>query len=319
MNRVFRDAAGPSLAPGGSVVCVGAFDGVHLGHRALFARVCELAEARGLQAIAVSFEPVPREYFARGQAVPRVTGAREKLALLLDTGVDSLLSLRFNAALAAMSAEAFVDDLLIARVGMRALCVGSDFHFGHARRGNVAMLEQLASQRGFDLEVMPDIGVAGARVSSSAIRAQLAAGDFASANAALGRSFSIGGHVVRGQQLGRKLGYPTANIRLGRRTSPVTGIFAVQVHGVRSQAMPAVASLGIRPTVNGTEPLLEAHLFDFDGDLYGRRIEVEFVAKLREEEKFADLDAMVRQIDLDARQARAILAGNDRIRAAAPI
>ena len=319
MSRIFRDATGPCLAPGGSVVCVGAFDGVHLGHRALLARARALADQRGLQSIAVSFEPVPREFFARGKPVPRLTGAREKLALLLDTGVDSLLSLRFNAALAAMSAEAFVDDLLIARVGMRALCVGGDFHFGHARRGNVAMLEQLAPQRGFALEVIPDIGVDGTRVSSSAIRAQLAAGDFAAANAALGRAFSIGGHVVRGQQLGRKLGYPTANIRLGRRTSPVTGIFAVQVHGVHAQAMSAVASLGIRPTVNGTEPLLEAHLFDFDGDLYGRRLEGEFVAKLREEEKFADLDAMVRQIKRDARQARAILAGNDRIREAAPI
>ncbi len=308
MNRFFRDATGPSLAPEGSVVCVGAFDGVHLGHRALLARVCERAAESGRVPMAVTFEPVPREYFARGQPVPRLTGAREKLDLLLQSGIARLLSLRFDARLTAMPAEAFVDDLLLARAGMRELWVGADFHFGHARRGNVALLERMAAQRGFVLQVMPDVQVQGIRVSSSALRAQLAAGDFALAAAALGRAFSIGGHVVRGQQLGRKLGYPTANLRLGRRTSPVEGIFAVRVHGVGPVARAGVASLGVRPTVGGGgEPLLEAHLFDFDGDLYGRRIEVEFVAKLRDELKFDDLDAMVRQIDRDAASARALL------------
>jgi len=169
------------------------------------------------------------------------------------------------------------------------------------------MLEQLGQRHGFTAHTMADIAVGGERVSSSAIRAHLAAGEFEEAARLLGRNFSIGGHVVHGQRLGRKLGYPTANVRLGRRTSPVGGIFAVRVRGVEAMPVPGVASLGVRPTVHGTEPLLEAHLFDFDGDLYGRRIDIEFVAKLRDEEKFPDLDAMVRQIDRDAGEARAIL------------
>ena len=312
MNRLFRDAAGPNLAPGGSVVCVGAFDGVHLGHRALLARVRERAAALALTPLAITFEPIPREFFAHGKPVPRLTAAREKLALLLDAGASTLLSLRFDETLAAMSAESFIDDILVARAGVRELWVGADFRFGHARRGDVDMLREFGARRGFSVEVMHDVRVDGARVSSSAIRAQLAAGEFDAAATQLGRRFSIGGHVVRGQQLGRQLGYPTANIRLGRRSSPVAGIFAVRVHGVDAQAMPGVASLGVRPTVGGGgEPLLEAHLFDFDGDLYGRRIEVEFVAKLRDELKFSDLDAMVRQIDLDAGQARRLLRADE--------
>jgi riboflavin kinase/FMN adenylyltransferase len=228
--------------------------------------------------------------------------------------VPALLSLRFDAALAAMPAERFVEDVLLRRCGVRELWVGADFRFGHARRGDVALLRELGARLGFDVEVMDDVLVDGERASSSGIRRHLAAGEFDAAARLLGRRFAIGGHVVRGQQLGRKLGYPTANIRLGRRTSPVDGIFAVRVHGVGERIWPGVASLGVRPTVDGGgEPLLEAHLFDFDGDLYGRRIEVEFERKLREELKFDDLDAMVRQIDRDAEQARAILAGGESV------
>jgi riboflavin kinase/FMN adenylyltransferase len=321
MNLLSRDTAGPSLAPGGSVLCVGAFDGVHLGHRALLARVRERAAERGLVPLAVSFEPIPRELFARGAPVPRLASAREKIERVAAAGIERLLLLRFNAALAALEAEAFIERVLVARCAAREIWIGADFRFGHARRGDVAMLRAAGARLSFTVEVMPDVEIAGERVSSSTVRAHLAAGEFDAAARLLGRPFSIGGHVVRGQQLGRKLGYPTANIRLGRRTSPVGGIFAVQVRGagIRDSglgigakqcpgAWPGVASLGVRPTVNGTEPLLEAHLFDFDGDLYGRRLEVEFVEKLRDEAKFADLDAMVRQIDRDAEQARAILA-----------
>jgi len=308
MSLLFRDAAGPSLAPGGSVVCVGAFDGVHLGHRALLDRVTARANDQNLAACAISFEPIPREFFARGAPVPRLATVREKIERIRDAGSDRLLLLRFNARLAAMEAEDFVRQVLVARCGAREIWTGADFRFGHQRRGDVAMLERLGEQYGFSARVLPDIAVGGERVSSSAIRAHLSAGEFEAAARLLGRPFSIGGHVMRGQQLGRKLGYPTANIRLGRRVSPVGGIFAVRVYGIETEAMPGVASLGMRPMINGTEPLLEAHLFDFDGDLYGRRIEVEFVAKLRDEAKFADLDAMVRQIDRDAAQARAMLA-----------
>jgi len=307
MSLLFRDVAGPSLAPGGSVLCVGAFDGVHLGHRALLARVRERAAARGLLPLALSFEPIPREFFARGAPVPRLASAREKIEYLFDGGISTLLSLRFDAALAAMSADTFVEQVLHRRCGAREVWIGADFRFGHARRGDVALLREHGARLGFGVEVMDDVCIDGERASSSTVRAHLAAGEFDAAARLLGRRFAIGGHVVRGQQLGRQLGYPTANIRLGRRTSPVGGIFAVRVHGVGSASLPGVASLGVRPTVSGVEPLLEAHLFDFDGDLYGRRIDVEFVRKLRDEEKFRDLDAMVRQIDRDAAEARSIL------------
>jgi riboflavin kinase / FMN adenylyltransferase len=308
MSLLFRDVAGPSLAPGGSVACVGAFDGVHLGHRALLDRVTARARARGLAACAISFAPIPREFFARGAPVPRLASVREKIERLGDAGIDRLLLLRFNAALAAMEAEDFVSRVLRERCGAREIWVGADFRFGHARRGDVALLRKLGEREGFAVETLRDVTLDGERVSSSAIRVHLAKGELDAAARLLGRAFAIGGHVVRGQQLGRKLGYPTANIRLGRRISPVAGIFAVRVRGIERRAMPGVASLGIRPTVDGTEPLLEAHLFDFDGDLYGKRIDVEFVAKLRDEAKFADLETMVQQIDRDAALAREILA-----------
>ena len=310
MSLLFRDAAGPSLAPGGRVACVGAFDGVHLGHRALLARVSASARAQGLAACAISFEPIPREFFARGAPVPRLASVREKIESIGDAGIDRLLMLRFDAALAAMGAEDFVARVLRERCGAREIWVGADFRFGHARRGDVALLKQLGARDGFIVETLPDITLDGERVSSSAIRAHLAKGEFVSASRLLGRAFSIGGHVVRGAQLGRKLGYPTANIRLGSRVAPVGGVFAVQVHGVGDAARPGVASLGVRPTIataSAKEPVLEAHLFDFDGDLYGKRIEVEFVTKLRNEEKYPDLGAMVQQIDRDAIAARKIL------------
>jgi len=308
MSLLFRDVAGPNLAPGGSVVCVGAFDGLHLGHRALLAHVRERAAAQALTPLAISFEPIPREFFAHGVPVPRIANAREKIAQIGASGI-SLLLLRFNAGLAAMSAEAFVEEVLIARADAREIWVGADFRFGHARRGDIALLQAIGERRGFSLMIMPDVAIEGVRISSSAIRRHLATGEFDAAAKLLGRRFSIGGHVVRGRQLGRKLGYPTANILLGPRTAPVAGIFAVRVHGVEAASRAGVASLGVRPTVDGGgEPLLEAHLFDFDGDLYGRRIEVEFVQKLRDEVKFDDLGTMVRQIERDAAEARAILA-----------
>jgi riboflavin kinase/FMN adenylyltransferase len=304
---LFRDIAGASLAPRGSVVCVGAFDGVHLGHRAVLARVRERARASNLGAVVVSFEPLPREFFAHGRAVPRLSSRREKIEQFHDAGIDRALLLRFNAALAAMSAQDFVEQVLVRRLNAREVWVGEGFRFGHARSGDVELLQRLGREHGFVAHALEPVVIEGERISSSAIREALAGGSFDLAARWLGRPFTIGGHVVRGQQLGRKLGYPTANLCLGSRTSPVDGIFAVRVHGIGEKVRPGVASLGVRPTVNGREPLLEAHLFDFDGDLYGRRIQVEFVEKLRDEEKFSDLDAMVKQIDRDAAQAREIL------------
>ena len=307
MNRLFRDAAGPSLAPRGSVVCIGAFDGVHLGHRAVLARVRERARELNLDSVVASFEPLPREFFAHGRPVPRLSSLREKIEQFGDAGLERVLLLRFTAALAAMTAQEFVERVLVERLNAREIWVGEGFRFGHARGGDLALLERLGREHGFSANALAPVVLEGERISSSAIRDALAGGSFDLAARWLGRAFSIGGHVVRGQQLGRKLGYPTANVRLGRRISPVFGIFAVRVFGVGDVARPGVASLGVRPTVNGKEPLLEAHLFDFDGDLYGKRIQVEFVEKLRDEEKFSDLDAMVKQIDRDAVQARKIL------------
>lgn len=307
MVKVFRDVAGPCLAPGGSVVAVGAFDGLHRGHRALLARVRERAATRSLVPVAVSFEPLPRQFFARGEPLPRLSTLREKLLGFAEAGIDTTLLLRFDAALAAMPAEIFVREVLVARLGAREIWVGEDFRFGHKRGGDLALLQRLGGTFGFEAHSLPPVLADGERVSASRIRALLAAGEFAPAARLLGRPFAIGGRVVRGEQLGRKLGYATANLRLGRRVAPVGGIFAVRVHGVGETPRPGVASLGVRPTVNGREPLLEAHLFDFAGDLYGRRIEVEFVAKLRDEEKFPDLDALKRQMDRDAAEARRLL------------
>lgn len=307
MKRLYRDAAGPCLAPRGSVVCIGAFDGVHRGHVAVLDQVREHATAHGLAPVVVSFAPIPRVFFAGSKPVPQLSTPRERVEAFFAAGMDIVLLLRFNATLAGMSATDFVEQVLVGRLAAREVWVGEEFRFGHKRQGDLGLLRELGSQHGFTANAVRHVEIDGERISSSAIRAALARGEFDHAARLLGRRFSIGGHVVYGQQLGRKLGYPTANIRLGSRTAPVGGVFAVRVHGVRDRAMPGVASLGIRPTVNGTEPLLEAHLFDFDGDLYGRRIDVDFVCKLRDEEKFDDLDAMVMQIDRDAAQARDIL------------
>jgi riboflavin kinase/FMN adenylyltransferase len=307
MTFLFRDTRGACLAPLGGVVCIGAFDGLHRGHQAMLARVFERASAMQLLPAAISFEPLPREFFARGVAMPRLSNAREKIAGIAASGMQRLLSLRFDANLSAISAEDFVARVLVERLNAREVWVGQGFRFGHKRAGDFALLQQLGPRFGFIARELESIQHDGVRISSSAIREALAASDFKSAARGLGRPFSMGGHVVRGRQLGRTLGYPTANLRLGTRVAPVQGIFAVYVHGVTAAPWPGVASLGVRPTVNGKEPLLEAHLFDFDGDLYGRRISVEFVAKLRDEAKFDNLDAMVEQIHLDAATARHIL------------
>ncbi|HEU0276444.1 MAG TPA: bifunctional riboflavin kinase/FAD synthetase [Rhodanobacteraceae bacterium] len=309
MLRIHRDIAGPCLAPQGSVLAIGAFDGLHRGHAALLERVVKRAGELGVASAVVSFEPLPRAYFAPAP-LARLSTVREKLCGIEATGVELLLLLRFNRALAHMIASDFVHRVLVARMGAREIWVGKDFRFGHQRAGDVETLDALGGAGGYEVRVLDAVSVTdGERVSASRVRGALAAGDFAHAARLLGRPFTMGGRVAHGRRLGRRLGYPTANLRLGRRVSPLNGIFAVRVRGVGERALPGVASLGVRPTVTGGgEPLLEVHLFDFAGDLYGRRIEVEFVAKLRDEEKFADLDALRAQMDRDAAAARAMLA-----------
>ena len=308
MKRLFRDAEGGVLSPNGSVVCIGAFDGLHLGHRALVDRAVARARVLGVPAVALSFEPLPREFFAKDAKPPRLMLPRAKLEGLYALGCDSVGLLRFNAKLASMPAEDFVRQVLVDRLSALEVWVGPGFRFGKGRAGDIALLRALGESHGFIAHTIEPVHCSdGERVSSTRIRAALTAGDFETATKLLGRPYAISGHVVHGKQLGRTLGYPTANLRYGGKTPALRGIYATWVHGVANRPLPSVSSFGTRPTVDGIEPLLEAHLFDFDGDLYGRRIEVEFVAHLRDEEKFADLDSLVVQMRLDDAQARAIL------------
>jgi riboflavin kinase/FMN adenylyltransferase len=307
MSRLFRDVEGESLCPQGSVVCIGAFDGLHLGHRALVGHVRTRARAAGLAAVALSFEPLPREFFGREQAPPRLSLPRAKFEGLRDLGMDVVGLLRFNAAMAAMAPQDFVQRVLVDRLSAREVWVGPEFRFGHRRAGDLPLLQALGATHGFTADSIAPVVAGGERVSSTALRQQLAAGDLEGAARELGRRYAISGKVVRGKQLGRTLGYPTANIRLAGKRPALSGIYATWVHGIGPAPMASVSSLGTRPTVQGVEPLLEAHVFDFEGDLYGRRLEVEFVAKLRDEEKFNDLPALVRQMDRDSAQARRVL------------
>jgi len=307
MSRLFRDVDGGLRCPHGSVVCIGAFDGLHLGHRALVRHTIARARALGLQAVALSFEPLPREYFAPAAPPPRLLLPRAKAAGLLELGVDQAGLLRFGRALSGLSAEDFVRRVLIERLGAREVWVGPEFRFGKARGGDIALLRRMGEAGGFSAHEIEPVLLDGERVSSTRIREALLAGDFAAAERWLGRPYAIGGRVVRGQQLGRTLGFPTANLRFAGKTPALSGIYATWVHGVGERPRASVSSLGTRPTVAGVEPLLEAHLFDFDGDLYGRRIEVEFVAHLRPELKFPDLPSLTEQMHRDAEQARALL------------
>ncbi len=304
---LFRDTLGAPLCERGAVVCVGAFDGLHLGHRALIQSAAASARTQGLPLVALSFEPLPREFFAREAKPPRLTLPRAKIDGFATLGCEVIGLLRFNAAMAAMSPEMFVERLLVNRLSAREVWVGRDFRYGHKRAGDFVSLENSGRTNGFTVRSIEDVSVDGERVSSSRIRAALLEGDLSTVSHLLGRAYAIGGKVVHGNQLGRTLGFPTANLRLAHKKPALSGIYATRVHGAGLQAWPSVSSLGTRPTVNGREPLLEAHLFNFDGDLYGRRIEVEFVAKLRDELKFDNLDLMVEQIHRDAHQARAIL------------
>lgn len=292
----------------GSAVTIGNFDGLHLGHRAVLGGLIEAARARGLPTVVMSFEPTPREYFMGAAAPPRLARFREKYQALTAQGVDRLFSVRFDAAMAALPPEDFIREYLVDGLGTRYLVIGDDFRFGRDRAGDFDTLRAAGERYGFEVADTPTCMVDGMRVSSTAVRQALAQGDLGLATRLLGRHYGMSGRVIEGRRRGRELGFPTANLRPGRRVLPVTGVFAVLVRGVADQPWPAVANLGIRPTVDGTEPLLEVHLFDFGGDLYGRRITVDFVARLRDEQRFADLDALAAQMQRDAAQARRILA-----------
>jgi riboflavin kinase/FMN adenylyltransferase len=314
--RVTRPAA-PALVvtrgltprvSGAVALTIGNFDGVHLGHQAMLARLIAAARKRGLVAAVLTFEPHPRELFTPLSAPTRLTNLREKLELFAAHGVDHVHVQRFSRAFAALSPEAFVARLLIAGLQTRWVLVGDDFRFGAKRAGDAAFLAAAARRHGFELEPMPTVTEGGARVSSSAVRDALARGDLGRARALLGRAYSISGRVVQGDRLGRELGFATANVQLKHNRPPLAGIFAVRVHGAANAPRNGVASLGVRPTVRADgKPTLEVHLFDFAGDLYGRHLRVEFLAKIRDEERYPDLDALKAQIARDCDAARAIL------------
>lgn len=307
MSRLFRDVEGGPRCPHGSVVCIGAFDGLHLGHQALVRRTVGHARELGVPAVALSFEPLPREFFAPDNPPPRLLLPRAKAEQLLAMGIDQIGLLRFNRHLSSLTADAFARIALRDRLSARQVWVGPEFRFGKGRAGDIDLLRRVGTELGFEANEIEPVELEGERVSSTRIRAALQSGDFAGAARLLGRPYAIDGHVARGRQLGRELGFPTANLRFGGKTPALSGIYATWVHGVGPSPRASVSSLGTRPTVAGIEPLLEAHLFDFDGDLYGRCIEVEFVAKLRDELKFPDLSSLTEQMHRDAAQARAIL------------
>lgn len=291
----------------GCVATLGKFDGVHRGHQAILQLLREQAAAHGLPALVITFEPQPEEYFAP-TAPARLTRLREKLIALREQQVDRVLCLRFDEGFAHQSATQFIEDLLVAKLGIRYLIVGRDFHFGHQRQGNFSLLREAGEQQGFEVRAMPTVEEGGERISSSRIRAALGQGDLPQAAFLLGRPYQLQGRVAHGRKLGRQLGFPTANIFLHRQNAPLTGVFAVRMHGVSDQPWPGVANLGFRPSVDQLQKLLlEVHCFDFSGDLYGRYVAVEFVEKLRGEQKFPSLDALRTQIQADCDQARARL------------
>ena len=298
--RIFRGL--PAHAHGPIALTIGNFDGVHRGHQAMLARLCEAAEDLRLPPAVLTFDPHPREFFAPDRAPPRLVRLRQKLELFRALGIAQTTIARFDAGLAALSPEVFITDVLVRRLNAQWVLVGDDFRFGRARAGNIAVLRAHAAT--FSVEGMRTVMVGEDRASSTAVREALAAGDLPRAEALLGRPFAITGRVAHGEKLGRTLGFPTANIELPQRP-PLSGIFAVRVRGLGGAPRTGVASLGVRPTIKAdARPLLEVFVFDFDENIYGRRVSVEFVHKLRDEEKYDDLATLTRQIEADVAQAR---------------
>jgi len=290
-------------------VTIGNFDGLHLGHQAMLARLQDVAQARGLPSCVLSFEPHPREFFAPEQAPARLSSLREKAECLQRMGIDRLHVFRFDRAFSALSPEAFIEQVLGRALQARYVLVGDDFRYGAKRAGDFALLESLGQSLGFDAESLPTVEVAGERASSTAVRSALAAGELEHAARLLGRPYSISGRVVHGDKLGRDIGFPTANIQLKHNRPPLLGIFAVELYGLNGEPLPGAASLGKRPTVKSPDavPVLEVHLFDFNAEIYGRRVSVDFLHKLRDEAKYPDLDSLVVQIKRDVDNAKQFL------------
>jgi len=300
--QILRGLYSPDLQP--IAVTIGNFDGVHLGHQALLDELRAVAQQRGLRTAVVIFEPHPREFFTPQQAPVRLTSLREKLEQFREIGVDRVHVCRFNAHFAKMSAEDFM-HALSEKMHAQFVSIGDDFRFGSGRVGDFALMEKSGLQRGFDVRAMHSVLHDGVRVSSTAIRVALANGKVRLAREYLSRPYSISGRVVHGDATGRKLGFPTANLQLKHNQPPLKGIYVVEVHSDGLGVLQGVASLGVRPTVKqDAKPVLEVHLFEFDRQIYGRHLRVEFLEKLRDEEKYPSLEALTRQIALDVENAK---------------
>jgi riboflavin kinase/FMN adenylyltransferase len=301
--RILRHLPARPAAP--VALTIGNFDGVHLGHRAMVELLTGAARQRQLVSCVMTFEPHPREFFAPDRAPTRLTSLREKLELLAQLGVEQVHVRRFDYDFARVTAEQFIEEVLVAGLGPRWVLVGDDFRFGARRQGDVAMLHTAGARHGFELSQMQSVSLDGVRVSSTAVRERLASRDLLGAAQLLGRPYSISGRVVGGERLGKRLGFPTANLQMKHNRPPLAGIFVVDVLGLDGRPLEGVASLGVRPTVKeGGAPVLEVHLLDFSRDIYGTHLQVRFLQRLRDEEKFADLETLKRQIARDVQDAR---------------
>ena len=287
----------------GCVATIGNFDGVHLGHQAVLGQLAEKAGELALPVAVITFEPQPQEYFRPDESPPRLTRLREKIQALRRYAVDRVLVLRFDEKFSQQSADEFIQKLLVNGLGVKYLVIGDDFRFGKDRAGDFAMLKEAGKRQGFEVVNMHTFMLDGERVSSTRVRAALGNGNLNEAEKLLGRIYRMSGRVAHGDKRGRTIGFPTANIYLHRKAIPLRGVFVIQLYGVEGEPVPGVANLGTRPTVDGMRTLLEVHLFDFDRDIYGCHVHVDFLHKLRDERRFDSFEKLKKQILLDVEQA----------------
>lgn len=296
----------------GCVATIGNFDGVHLGHQSILSLLREKSAALGLPSLVMTFEPHPRDFFMRGHTPVRLSRLRDKVLALAEYGIDRVLILPFNHAFADLSADDFVREVLVEGIGVGSLIVGDDFRFGKGRQGDIRHLQEAGAEFGFEVQRLSTYESDGARVSSTRIRETLKRGDTRTAAVLLGRPYSVSGRIVRGDQRGRVLGFPTANLHwhgrccaaTGGMQLPLAGVFTVRVVGLGEEPLSGVANVGVRPTVDGTKQSLEVHLLDFEGDIYGRYVEIRFLDRLRDEKRFDGVDALRAQIEHDVAEAR---------------
>ncbi|MCH9743596.1 MAG: bifunctional riboflavin kinase/FAD synthetase [Gammaproteobacteria bacterium] len=287
----------------GSVVTIGSFDGLHLGHQQLLNKVISIAQQQSLASVVMTFEPQPYEYFHKKRR-PRLMRLREKWLTLSSMQIDLLLCLHFNAAMAVLSAEDFVTEILLKKLNMKCIVIGDDFRFGAKRAGDVSLLQTMAAQYNFTVEQLPTHPLEQERVSSTRVRNALKAGDMQMAEALLGRPYYLAGKVCHGEKLGRQLGFPTANLNVHRNAVPLQGIYVVRVVGLPEGPLYGAANVGTRPTVNGERTLLEVFILDFERDIYAENIEVEFLHKLRDEERYDSLDTLKQKIAEDVQNTK---------------